>query len=239
MDTPNEQKIRHLTTDEIKKGCVEISGDDAMGARICRINEELEQGMTSMEAYTHSVTFYGSARFREGHPYYEKARNLAYRLAKELDVTVTTGGGLGIMEAGNRGAFEAGGKSLGLSIELPNEQTTNKYLTDQVPFYFFFARKVTLSFSATTFIFFPGGYGTLDEFFEAITLVQTKKIDQVPIVLFGSDFWKPLETFIHKVLLEQFATISPTDPDLFVITDDPDVVIATVKNAKPRMHTID
>ncbi len=234
--TDETNKPRHLTPDEIKKGCIEIAGGDEMGTRICRINEELEQGMTEMEKYDRSVTFYGSARFKESDTYYQKARALAYRISKELGYTITTGGGPGIMEAGNRGAYEAGGKSIGLSIKLPSEQVDNPYTTDQIPFYFFFARKVTLSFSASVFCFFPGGYGTLDEFFEAITLVQTKKIPQVPIVLYGSDFWNPVMQMIKTNLLDGFQTIDPQDLDLFTITDDDDKVIEIIKNAKKREH---
>jgi uncharacterized protein (TIGR00730 family) len=236
MDEIKKDGARHLTPEEIKKGCIEIAGGDEMGTRICRINEELEQGMTEMEKYSRSVTFYGSARFTENDPYYTKARTLGYRISKELGFTVTTGGGPGIMEAGNRGAYEAGGKSLGLSIRLPNEQVDNPYTTDRIPFYFFFARKVTLSFSAQVFVFFPGGFGTLDEFFEAVTLVQTHKISGVPIVLYGSDFWNPIKDMMQAVLLEKFKTIDPQDLNLFTITDNDDEVLEIIKNSKPRNH---
>lgn len=229
-------KKKRLTIEEIKKGCIEISNGDEIGTRICRINEELEQGMTEMEKYTHSVTIYGSARSGEGDEYYEKARTLTARLSKELGLAITTGGGPGIMEGANRGAYEAGGKSIGLTIRLPHEQTTNPYLTDEVPFYFFFARKVALSYSAETFIFFPGGFGTLDEFFEMITLIQTKKIDQIPIILYGSDFWNPIFKIMKEELLEKFQTISPEDLDLVKITDDNDEVIKIIQERHPKKH---
>jgi uncharacterized protein (TIGR00730 family) len=225
---------RHLTPEEIKQGCVEIGGSDETGVRICRINEELHQGLTEMEAYDKSVTFYGSARFVEGDPYYDRARKLGYRISKELGYTITTGGGPGIMEGGNRGAYEAGGKSVGLSIKLPMEQTDNPYTTDLIPFYFFFARKVTLSFSASVFIYFPGGFGTLDEFFEVVTLIQTKKLLPVPIVLYGSDYWGPIKDLMQKLLLDKFKTIDAEDLNLFTITDSDDEVLDIIRNSKPR-----
>lgn len=225
---------RHLTPDEIKKGCIEVQGTNADGVRICRINEELAQGMVEMEAYDKAVTFYGSARFSEGDEFYDKARNLASRISKELGFTIVTGGGPGIMEAGNRGAFEAGGKSIGLSIKLPMEQKDNAYITDDVPFYFFFTRKVALSFSSEVFVFFPGGFGTLDEFFEILTLVQTGKLKPIPIVLYGTEFWKPFEEVFKTTLLGKFKTISEEELSLFTVTDDDDLVLDIVKKAKPR-----
>ncbi len=224
----------HLTPEDIKKGCIEVPGADEKSVRICRINEELEQGMTEMEAYDKSVTFYGSARFSEGDEFYEKARHLAYRISKELGFTVVTGGGPGIMEGGNRGAYEAGGKSVGVSIRLPMEQKDNPYLTDDIPFYFFFARKLALSFSSEVFIFFPGGYGTLDEFFEVLTLVQTGKLKPVPIVLYGSDFWRPIYNVFKDTLLAKYNTIGVHDLNLFMITDRDDAVIEIIKHARSR-----
>ncbi len=225
---------RHLTLEEIKKGCIEVPGVSADSVRICRIDEELRQGITEMEAYDKAVTFYGSARFNEGDEYYDKARVLSGRIAKELGYTVVTGGGPGIMEAGNRGAFEAGGKSVGLSIKLPMEQHNNTYVTDEVPFYFFFARKVALSYSSEVFVFFPGGFGTMDEMFEVLTLVQTGKLKPIPIVFYGTKFWTPLVEFFKTMMLETYKTISPEDMNLFTVTDDDDLVIKIVKEAKLR-----
>ena len=225
---------RHLTLDEIKQGCVEVAGDNPDGVRICRINEELKQGITEMETIERSVTFYGSARFKEGDEFYDKARHLGGRIAKELGFTVVTGGGPGIMEAGNRGAFESGGKSVGLSIKLPMEQHNNEYVTDDVPFYFFFARKVALSFSSEVFVFFPGGFGTMDEMFEVLTLVQTGKLKPIPLVFYGVEFWTPLINFFKSTMLEKYQTISPKDMDLFTVTDDDDLVLDIIKNAKSR-----
>ena len=226
---------RHLTPEDIKKGCIEIGGTDSTGVRICRINEELEQGMSEMESYAKAVTFYGSARFKEGDEFYDKARILASRIAKECkDYAVVTGGGPGIMEAGNRGAFEAGGKSVGASIRLPMEQHDNAYTTDSIPFYFFFARKVALSYSSEVLVYFPGGFGTLDELFEVITLLQTGKLQPIPVILYGSAFWNPLMAFARTVMLEQFKTISESDFNIFTITDDNDLVVKIINEAKPR-----
>ena len=226
---------RHLTPEDIKKGCIEIGGADQTSVRICRINEELEQGMSEMEAYQKSVTFYGSARFKEGDEFYDKARTLASRIAKECEgYTIVTGGGPGIMEAGNRGAFEAGGKSVGVSIRLPMEQHDNPYTTDSVPFYFFFARKVALSYSSEVFVYFPGGFGTMDEFFEVVTLLQTGKLQPIPVILYGSAFWNPLMEFCRTVMLDKYKTVSEADFKLFTITDDDDLVIKTIREAKLR-----
>ena len=234
ITNPNITRHHHLTPDEIKQGCIEI-GTTEDGIRVCRVEEELKQGMTEMEAYDQAVTFYGSARFKPGEEYYEKARALGSRVVKELGFAVITGGGPGIMEGGNRGAFEAGGKSVGAAIQLPMEQKDNPYLTDSIPFYFFFARRVALSFSSKVFIYFPGGFGTLDELFEVVTLLQTKKLQPIPIILYGSDFWKPLmEGFVRPTLLNKFKTISQEDMNLFTITDDNDLVIDMIKKAPPR-----
>lgn len=224
----------HQTPEEIQKICKISKGDNADGVHLCQINEEIQQGITEMQAYKNSVTFYGSARFNEGDEYYDKARNLAGRISTELGLAVITGGGPGIMEAGNRGAYEAGGKSVGLTIRLPMEQKDNVYLTDEVPFNFFFARKMSLSYSSEVFVFFPGGFGTLDECFEQVTLIQTKKLPPIPVILYGTEFWKPFEKVFKEVLLAKFHTISEEDLSIFTITDDDDQVMEIIKNAKPR-----
>lgn len=225
---------RHLTIEEIKNGCVEVAGEDQNSVRICRMDEELKQGISEMQAYDKAVTIYGSARFTEGDEYYEKARRLAERITKDLGYTIVTGGGPGVMEGANRGAYEAGGKSVGLSIKLPMEQQDNKYVTDAVPFYFFFARKVALSFSSEVFIFFPGGFGTMDEMFEVLTLVQTGKLKPIPIIFYGSKFWTPLVEFFRSTMLETYKTISASEMELFTVTDDDELVLKMIKEAKDR-----
>lgn len=126
------------------------------------------------------------------------------------------------MEASNVGAFKVGGKSIGLNIELPFEQKLNPYTTDSLSFKYFFSRKVMLTFASEVYVYFPGGYGTLDEFFEIVTLIQTKKIERVPIILFGTDYWNPLLQWFEKSLLKKFKTISKEDLDLFVVVDSVD-----------------
>ena len=155
--------------------------------RSSRYAKDLTAGLETIKTYPQGVTVFGSARLPEDNPYYIKARELGQKLA-EAGHPVITGGGNGIMEAANRGAFEKGGRSIGLNIQLPMEQTLNQYTTDHLEFHYFFARKVMLAASSKVYVYFPGGFGTIDEFSEIITLMQTKKIDHVPIFLFGSDF---------------------------------------------------
>ncbi len=201
--------------------------------RVGRISKELGDGFDFITKYDRSVTFFGSARFPEGHPYYEKARSLAQKIVKELNYSVLTGGGPGIMGAANQGAFEAGGSSLGMTIRLPHEQKTNLFLTDHINFYYFFTRKVCLSFSAEAFVFFPGGFGTLDEFFEIITLVQTKKVRDVPIILVGLEFWKGLEDFLIRHLVD-IGTIDNSDLNIYIISDDEDEIVDIIRKAPIR-----
>lgn len=191
--------------------------------RRTRIDKDFSNGFNMLSNYSNTVTMFGSARFAEGHPYYEKAREIGAMLADQ-GYTVITGGGGGIMEGGNRGAFEASGSSIGFNIELPQEQSLNPYTTASLPFRYFFTRKVMLAFSAHAYIYFPGGFGTLDEFFEILTLIQTKKVEKAPIICVGYDFWKPLDGYIQDQLLEGFHTISPDDEKLYTITEDLEVI---------------
>jgi uncharacterized protein (TIGR00730 family) len=187
--------------------------------RTSEIMKEFKDGFKLLEDYPQSVTFFGSTVFTEENEYYQSARTLAGLIVKEFGYSIISGGGPGIMEAANRGAFEAGGSSLGLTIKLPDGQVVNKYLTAQVNFYYFFVRKVCLTFSAEAFIFMPGGFGTLDEFFEVLTLVQTKKIKNVPIICVGADYWNSLQTFIGNTLLSR-GTVTEEDTKLYTVTDD-------------------
>ena len=208
--------------------------DTDLQDRIHVIREEFIRGFNLIRQHKHSVTFFGSARLEEGSKYYEKARRIAKCLAEE-EIDVVTGGGPGIMEAANRGAAEAEtGKSLGLNISLPMEQTLNPYVEKNEAFHYFFSRKVALTFSAEAYLVFPGGFGTLDELFEILTLVQTKKIVPVPVILVGSEFWQPLVQFIKDTLLEEYETISPEDISLFSLIDDEDDVVDIVKEAPMR-----
>lgn len=189
--------------------------------RVFRIMSEFVQGFELLRNYGLAATFWGSARTQPNDPYYKAAEELAAKMAKK-GFTIISGGGPGIMEASNVGAFKVGGNSIGLNIKLPFEQKLNPYTTESLNFDFFFSRKVMLTFSSEVYVYFPGGFGTLDEFFEIITLIQTKKIEKIPIVLYGSDFWEPLVRFFEKDLLKKHKTISKEDLDLFHVVDNVD-----------------
>lgn len=198
-------------------------------ARVNRIEKEFKAGFEVVNSYNHTVTVFGSARFLEDNYYYQQARKLGGMLAQE-GFTVITGGGSGIMEAANRGAYEAGGKSVGFNIELPHEQQLNAYTTQSMPFRYFFARKVMLAYAASALICFPGGFGTLDELFEVITLIQTGKTPKVPVVLVGKKFWHNLDSFINNQLLKELGTISHGDEELYIIEDDLEKVVNIVNS---------
>lgn len=188
--------------------------------RMKQINKEFKQTFELLKDHQNTVTFFGSARFDENNEYYKTARRLADMIVRGTGASVVTGGGPGIMEAANRGAADEHGVSIGMTIQLPHEQATNGYVNRSVDFYYFFSRKVALSFAARAYIYFPGGFGTMDELFEILTLKQTRRIKPIPVILVGSEFWNPLDSFIHSVLLEQAKTIDTEDTDLYTITDD-------------------
>ena len=197
--------------------------------RALRIFAEFIRGFRALHFAGPCVTVFGSARFPPGHPYYELARAVGSGLA-QMGMTTMTGGGPGIMEAANRGAREAGGASIGCNIILPMEQQPNPYLDKFVEFRYFFVRKVMLVKYSYAFVVLPGGFGTLDELFEALTLVQTRKISTFPIVLMGEEFWRPMLGFIRQTLLER-GTISPEDLDLLTVTDSPQEAMAAIRRA--------
>ena len=192
--------------------------EDADIRRSLAYAHDLERGLATVRTYPQGVSIFGSARLPEANEWCELARTLGRKLA-ENDHTVITGGGPGIMEAANRGAYEAGGRSIGLNIKLPHEQRYNPYLTDVLEFKYFFARKVMLTFSAKVFVFFPGGFGTIDEFSEILILIQENKMPKMPMFLIGSRFWRPLDKF-YKTRMEPARLISKTDRKLYTITDD-------------------
>jgi len=197
-------------------------------------NGEFKKGYDLIKKYPQSVSILGSAVIKPEGEQYKKAEALAGRIARELKYAVVTGGGPGIMEAANKGAFEAGGASIGFSIKLPNEQYNNAYLTDTVTFDYFFTRKTLLFCSAEAYIYFPGGFGTMDELFEVLTLMKTGKIPHVPVILVGHDFWQPLLDFIRKELYEDQKTISKEYLELYKIVDSEDEIIDIIKKAPLR-----
>jgi uncharacterized protein (TIGR00730 family) len=186
--------------------------------RIFRIMAEFVAGFDFLRKYRLAATIFGSARSLPDDKWYKESEKLGYLLSKD-GFAIITGGGGGIMGAANKGAYEAGGDSVGLNIKLPHEQRLNSYVTDSETFSFFFTRKVMLSFASEIYIYFPGGFGTLDELFEIVTLVQTGKVVKVPIILVGKDYWSPLFNWIKKSLLEEHQTIGQSDIDLFHIVD--------------------
>ncbi len=194
-------------------------------ARIGRIEREFADGFDMVNNHQYTVTIFGSARSPENGHDYQLARALAGELAEE-GFSIVTGGGGGIMEAANRGAYEAGGKSIGMNIKLPHEQELNPFVTESMAFRYFFARKVMLVYAASALICFPGGFGTMDELFEVITLVQTGKMPRLPIILVGSNFWQPLDTLIRQQMLTGQGMISSGDEKLYTILDD----IEAIKN---------
>jgi hypothetical protein len=199
-----------------------------------KVVRELINGFRKFHFLGPCATVFGSARFTEEHPYYHKAREIGEELAK-LGFTVMTGGGGGIMEAANRGAKEAGGRSVGCNIVLPMEQKPNKYLDRSVKIDYFFVRKVLLTKYSFAFVVMPGGYGTMDEFFEALTLIQTNKVKNFPVVLFGMEFHKNL--FEHLQLSIREGTISEQDIKMFFFTDSiPDAIHFIEHNAIQKFH---
>ncbi|MDQ4029616.1 MAG: TIGR00730 family Rossman fold protein [Actinomycetota bacterium] len=191
------------------------------------IADEFRQGFAVVEQIDRpGVTVFGSARILEAHPAYAAAREVGRRFA-EAGFAVVTGGGPGVMEAANRGAHEAGGLSVGFNIELPHEQAGNPYVGLGYTFDHFYARKVMLVKAAEGFVMFPGGFGTLDELFESLTLIQTGKVLNFPVVLFGREYWGGLLDWIHEQPLAE-AMVSPEDENLLFITDDADEAVATV-----------
>ena len=201
--------------------------------RLANVYNELAKAFDLLKELDHSITFFGSARFKPDNIYYKQAERIAKRLA-EAGHTIITGGGPGIMEAANKGAYEARGRSIGFNIELPTEQNLNSYTTDNLGFHYFFTRKVAMVFAAEAYIYFPGGYGTMDEFFEMLTLVQTGKIKALPIVLVGSDYWNYVDRLIRHELYQDQKAIDKEDMKLYTITDSDDEVLDLVLHASPR-----
>ncbi|MCX7760563.1 MAG: TIGR00730 family Rossman fold protein [Hydrogenothermaceae bacterium] len=202
--------------------------------RLFKIIGDFIDGFEVMPEYQPSVTVFGSARVKEGDIYYEKARELGFKLANK-GFTIVTGGGPGIMEAANKGAFEAGGISIGLNIKLPKEQKPNPYLTHTLNFNYFFARKVMLVKYAVAFVLFPGGYGTLDELFETLTLIQTQKLKPFPIFLYGKEYWEGLYNWLRdKVAADGY--LEREDLVIFSIIDDIDKIVEYIEKFYIQGH---
>jgi len=201
--------------------------------RLFRILSEFVDGFEAMCEVGPAISVFGSARARPESQSYQLAQQCAQKICQQ-EFAVITGGGPGVMEAANRGAYECGGSSVGLNIALPHEQDPNPYQTHQLNFRYFFVRKVMFVKYACGFVIFPGGYGTMDEFFEALTLIQTLKIDPFPVVCIGHDFWDGLVDWLKTRMLDQYEAISPPDVDLFHVTDDIDEAVQIIADRFDR-----
>jgi len=202
--------------------------------RVFRIIAEFIDGWQFLADFKKTVTFFGSARFKEGDRWYEEARKLGKMLAEE-GYGVVTGGGPGIMQAGNQGAMEGKGDSIGINIKLPAEQRINPYVQKSAAFHYFFVRKLMLSYAARAYVFFPGGLGTLDEAFEILTLIQTKKISStIPVVMVGKEFWSPIHSWLREEIFGKLHAIDEADLSLYTIVENAEEAFEMVKNAPPR-----
>lgn len=212
---------------------------DAAEGRLVTVVEEFEQAFDILGKYDKTVTVFGSARLPQEHPVCRQAYAVSWELAKH-NYAIVTGGGGGVMEAANRGAKLAGGVSIGFNIHLPMEQSLNEFTTESYRFEHFFGRKVAMTLDASAYIYAGGGFGTLDELFEVVTLVQTGIIPQVPIILLGKDFWTPLDQMIRDTLADSYHTIEQEDRSLYTITDDIQQVVeiieaSTLERAREEM----
>lgn len=210
----NSEEIRLIEELKIKQG-------DTW--RVLKIMSEFVQGFDSLSSVGPAITFFGSSRLPETDPYYKKAYRTALMLGS-LGFHIVTGGGPGIMEAANRGGKDAGTLSVGINIQIPTEQIPNPYQNLSLNFDYFFVRKVMLLRYSTAYIIFPGGFGTLDELFEALTLIQTGKSPRFPIILFGSEYWKPLLEFMEKTMVS-YGTIDREDLSLMAVCDTPEEAV--------------
>ena len=226
ISSEEERKIRKAFKD---KDWAEIKSTDSWV--IFKVMSEFVEGFEKLAKIGPCVSVFGSARTKPGHPHYELAKDVGKKLV-ENGYGVITGGGPGVMEGANRGAREAGGKSVGLNIELPHEQDSNVYIDPDklLEFDYFFVRKVMFVRYSQGFVVMPGGFGTLDEFFEAITLIQTKKIGRFPIVLVGRSYWEGLIDWIKDVLVEREQNISPEDLDFFNLVETADEAVEVIND---------
>jgi uncharacterized protein (TIGR00730 family) len=226
---PKFKPIEHL--EKVRKGHVKKVPD----WMIEKINKEFVKGFEFLSKYKKAVSVMGSARSNLQNGVYEQATILGTKLAK-AGFAVMTGGGPGIMEAANKGAFEAGGKSVGINIRLPFEQRTNEYVKESEDFSYFFTRKVMLEYASQIYVFFPGGFGTLDEFFEMVTLTQTQKIKAVPIILVNKEFWQPLLDWIRLTVYEKNHAIEQKDMNIYHLVDNAEEAYKEIKELSKDKH---
>lgn len=203
--------------------------------RSLRYAKDLEQGLAKVRTFAQGVSIFGSARLPENGKWCKLAEKLGFLLAQNGHAVIS-GGGPSIMQAANKGAYEAGGRSIGLNIELPHEQHINPYVTDSIEFHYFFARKVMLTIASKVYVYFPGGFGTLDEFSEILILMQEGKMPKMPMFLIGKSFWKPLDKYFENKM-QKLGTINAKDRKIYTITDDiTEVVKAANKIGHPSIY---
>jgi uncharacterized protein (TIGR00730 family) len=233
-DAPNVPSAGAAHDEHLLRVPSDAEGDDEQ--RLDRIRAEIDAGFDALRDIDDGVSVFGSARVAEGHRWYGLCRETGACLA-ERGFTVITGGGPGLMEAANRGAAEAGGLSVGLNIELPLEQRTNPYVDRALEFHYFFARKLMFVRYSRAFVIFPGGFGTLDEMFESLTLIQTHRIKHFPTILVDSQHWRPLLDWIDDTL-EDDGLISSADKELLVVADTPGEVCDHVRRASEKQKQL-
>jgi uncharacterized protein (TIGR00730 family) len=224
------KKLEQKNQLEVRKRLI-----DAAENRLIGVVEEFERVFNILAQHEKTVTIFGSARKPQNDDITAGAYDIAARLARE-GFAVVTGGGHGVMEAANRGAYEAGGESIGLNILLPNEQSLNEYTTQSFQFNHFFGRKVAMTLDASAYIYYPGGFGTFDELFEILALIQTGKIHEKPVILVGSDFWRPFDTAIREVMLDRYQTVNGDDLELYQIFDNYDDIVTYINNAHEKKN---
>lgn len=199
--------------------------------RILRIMSEFIEGFQFLANFCNEVSFFGSARLKPGSKWYLEAEKLGFILGN-AGFTIISGGGPGIMEAANKGAYKSGAESIGINIQLPFEQRTNPYVKKSASFYYFFTRKVMLAASAQAYVFFPGGFGTADEFFEIITLIQTRKMQRIPVVCVGKEFWEPVIHLMNRMV--EMGTINEADKKIFNIVNTAEEAFKLIKDSPER-----
>jgi len=229
---PEQHRVHPVMVRAVNEGAREVPPSNERPPLVCKpmriepwrvfkIMSEFVEGFEILRRYGLAATFFGTARASFEHPVYQEAEQLAAKLAKR-GFAIITGGSSGVMQAANKGAFEAGGASIGLNIRLDDNQGYNKFLTEKYEFDHFFVRKVMLTFASEVYIYFPGGFGTLDEFFEIITLIQTKKIKRIPVVLVGKAYWAPIVKLIEDHLYKAHGAIDASDMDIYKVVDSVD-----------------
>lgn len=206
-----------------------------MNWRMFRILAEFVEGFEFLAPLKREVTFFGSARFPPTNTHYSEAQKLA-RMLGSAGFTIITGGGPGIMEAANKGAYLSGAESIGLNIQLSMEQRMNPYVKRSLGFHYFFVRKMMLSVSAQAYVFFPGGFGTLDEFFEIITLIQTRKMEHLPVILIGRDYWEPLLTWIKASVFQKHHAILEEDLNIYTLVNTVEEALKIIRHTRERKY---